>query len=203
MKVLLINPPQTFYPGSDPPAGNLPLGLMYLAAVLQKNGYTVEILDAFISGADFEEKKGEEVTIGLPFKQIKEEIQARKPNIVGIAGPFTSQIGHAIQTSKVAKEANSHILTVVGGPHVTLVPKEFLEEAHSVDIAVTGEGEFAMLEIVQYLEGKKQLSEIKGIACRQNGSVIVNPRRPFIDNLDELPYPAYDLVDMERDLGPS
>ena len=203
MKVLLINPPQTFYPGSDPPAGNLPLGLMYLAAVLQKNGYTVEILDAFISGADFEEKKGEEVTIGLPFKQIKEEIQARKPNIVGIAGPFTSQIGHAIQTSKVAKEANSHILTVVGGPHVTLVPKEFLEEAHSVDIAVTGEGEFAMLEIAQYLEGKKQLNEIKGIAYRQNGKVIVNPRRPFIDNLDELPYPAYDLVDMERYLGPS
>ena len=48
MKVLLVNPPQTFYPGSDPPAGNLPLGLMYIAAVLDKAGYHVEILDAFM-----------------------------------------------------------------------------------------------------------------------------------------------------------
>jgi anaerobic magnesium-protoporphyrin IX monomethyl ester cyclase len=203
MKILLINPPQTFYPGSDPPAGNLPLGLMYIAAVLQKSGYTVEILDAFMAGAAFQEKNGEEVTIGLPFKQIEEEIRARKPDIVGIAGPFTSQIGHAIQTSKVAKEVNPCILTVVGGPHVTLVPREFLEEAQSVDIAVTGEGEYAMLEIAQYFKGKKQLSEIKGIAYRQNGNVTVNPFRPFNENLDTLPYPSYDLVDMAWYLGSS
>ena len=203
MKVLLVNPPQTFYPGSDPPAGNLPLGLMYIAAVLQKNGYTVEILDAFMAGAEFEEKNGESVTIGLPFKQIEGEIRSRNPDIVGIAGPFTSQIGNAIQTSKAAKEVNPNILTVVGGPHVTLVPKEFLEEAKTVDIAVTGEGEYAMLEIAQYFEGKTQLSEIGGIAYRKNGSVAVNERRPFIEDLDELPYPAYDLVDMEQYLGPS
>ncbi len=202
MKILLINPPQTFYQGSDLPAGNLPLGLMYIAAVLQKAGYAVEILDAFMAGAGFEEKNGEAVTIGLPFKQIQEEIRTRKPDIVGIAGPFTSQIGHAIQTSKVAKEVNPNILTVVGGPHVTLVPKEFLQEANSVDIAVAGEGEYAMLEIAQCFEGKKPFSEIKGIAYRQNGEVIVNPRRPFLENLDELPYPAYDLVDMEQYLSP-
>jgi magnesium-protoporphyrin IX monomethyl ester (oxidative) cyclase len=202
MKVLLVNPPQTFYPGSDPPAGNLPLGLMYIAAMLQKNGYPVEILDAFMAGAEFEEKNGDEVTIGLPFKQIEEEIRNRNPDIVGIAGPFTSQIGNAIATSKAAKQANPNILTVVGGPHVTLVPEEFLQEAQSVDIAVTGEGEYAMLEIAQHFEGKKQLSEIKGIAYRKNGSVTVNERRSFIENLDELPYPAYDLVDMENYLNP-
>ena len=60
-----------------------------------------------------------------------------------------------------------------------------------------------MLEIAQHFEGKKQLSEIQGIAYRQNGEVIVNPRRPFMENLDELPYPAYDLVDMEQYLSPS
>ena len=47
MKILLINPPQTFFPGSDPPAANLPLGLLYVAAVLDKAGYTTEILDSF------------------------------------------------------------------------------------------------------------------------------------------------------------
>ena len=90
----------------------------------------------------------------------------------------------------------------MGGPHVTLVPKEFLEEAKNVDIAVIGEGEYTMLEIAQAFEGKKQLSQIQGIAYRQNGKVVVNPSRPLIENLDELPYPAYDLVDMEQYLSP-
>ena len=201
MKILLINPPQTFYLGSEPPAGNLPIGLMYIASVLQKAGCQVEILDAFFAGSDVQQSGGT-VTVGLSFDQIKQEIQKRRPGIVGISGPFTCQIGNAIETSKAAKEANPNILTVMGGPHVTLVPKEFLEEAKTVDIAVCGEGEYAMLEIAQYFEGKKQLSEIKGIAYRQDGRVIVNPKRPFMDNLDELPYPAYDLVDMEQYLNP-
>ena len=73
MKVLLVNPPQTFYPGSEQPAGNLPLGLMYLAAMLEKAGYPTEILDAFMSDKPFH-KKGEELTVGLSFECIREEI---------------------------------------------------------------------------------------------------------------------------------
>ena len=201
MKVLLINPPQTFYQGSEQPAGNLPVGLMYIAAVLKKAGYTVEILDAFMTDYAFQEN-GETINVGLPFDQIKQEIERRKPDIVGIAGPFTCQIGNALKISNLAKEVNQNILTVVGGPHVTLVPKEFLEEATDVDVAVVGEGEYAMLEIAEVFEGKRQFSQILGIAYRQNGEVTVNPTRPFMQQLDELPYPAYDLVDMELYLSP-
>ena len=111
----------------------------------------------------------------MPFEQIKQEIDARKPDIVGISGPFTCQIENSIKVSNLAKEVNPNILTVMGGPHVTLVPKEFLEEAKNVDVAVMGEGEYAMLEIAQAFEGKKQLSEILGIAYRQDGKVTVNP----------------------------
>jgi len=57
MKILLINPPQTFYAGSEPPAGSLPLGLMYLAAVLDKAGYQVEILDAFMADCEIKKKR--------------------------------------------------------------------------------------------------------------------------------------------------
>ncbi len=200
MKILLINPPQTFYPGSEPPAGNLPIGLMYVAAVLKKAGYQVEILDAFMA-ATFQ-KNGEIVTVGMPFEEIKKEIQSRKPQIVGIAGPFTCQIENSIKISNLTKEVDSKILTVIGGPHVTLVPKEFLEETKNVDIAVIGEGEYGMLEVVQAFEGKKLLKEILGISYRQNGVVVVNRSRPFMKDLDELPYPAYDLVDMEKYLNP-
>ena len=201
MKVLLINPPQTFYPGSDQPAGNLPLGLMYIAAVLEKSSYTTEILDAFITDDPFM-KEGKTIRVGLPFEQIKAQISSRKPDIVGIAGPFTCQIEHSLRISALAKEVDPNILTVVGGPHVTVVPKGFLEEAKTVDIAVTGEGEYAMRDIAQYFEGKKQLNEILGIAYRENGEIKVNSARPFLEDLDELPYPAYDHVDMERYLNP-
>ncbi|MGA2385119.1 MAG: radical SAM protein [Candidatus Bathyarchaeia archaeon] len=201
MKILLINPPQTFYPGSEPPAGNLPLGLMYIAATLTKAGYRTEILDAFMTGGSFR-KMNETTIVGMNFEQIKQEIDSRKPDIVGVAGPFTCQIENTVKVSDLAKQINPDILTIVGGPHVTTVPKGFLEEARSVDIAVMGEGEYAMPEIAQYAEGKKTISEILGVAYRRDGEVAVNPSRPFIENLDELPYPAYDLVDMEQYLSP-
>jgi len=201
MKVLLINPPQTFYPSSEPPAGNLPLGLMYIAAVLNKAGYKSEILDAFMADYSFQRNE-EKINVGMPFERIKQEISRRKPDIVGIAGPFTCQIRNSVKISDLVKQLDPSILTVIGGPHVTTVPKEFLEEARNVEIAVTGEGEYAMLDIAEYFEGKKKLNEILGIAYRKDGKVIVNSNRPFIKNLDELPYPAYDLVDMEQYLNP-
>jgi len=181
---------------SEPPAGSIPLGLMYLAAVLDKAGYVVELLDAFIT--DFKpQKNGDVVTVGMPFNRIEAEIRSRKPDVVGISGPFTSQIDNTLKVSGLVKKVDPNILTVVGGPHVSTVPEEFLNEAKTVDIAVIGEGEYTLLEIVECLEGKKSLSDVLGIAYRQNGQVILNDKRPFLENLDELPYPAYHLVDME------
>jgi anaerobic magnesium-protoporphyrin IX monomethyl ester cyclase len=200
MKVLLVNPPQTFYPGSDPPAGNLPLGLMYIAAVLDKAGYPVEILDAFMKGSF--RKIGDTLTVGMPYEEIKEEIRRRKPDIVGIANPFTCQVEHAIKVGNIVKEVDPSILTVAGGPHVPAVPVEFMEEAENIDIAVVGEGEYAILDIVKVSEGTKKISDVQGIVYRKKGTITQNAPRPFIKNLDELPFPAYHLVDMEQYLSP-
>jgi len=201
VKVLLINPPQTFYRGSDPPAGNLPLGLMYIAAVLDKAGYKVEILDAFMTDSLFQ-KNGDTLIVGMPYEKIKEEIRRRKPDIVGIANPFTCQVEHAIKIGNIVKEVDPSILTVVGGPHVTVVPAEFLEEAKNIDIAVIGEGEHTILDIVKFFEGTKEIGDVQGIAYRKDGKIKQNSPRPFIKNLDELPFPAYHLVDMEQYLSP-
>ena len=202
MKVLLINPPQLFYPGSDPPAGNLPLGLMYIAAVLERAGYEAEILDAFMTDAAFL-KVGDTLDVGMPYGKIKEEIRRRKPDIVGIAAPFTCQAENAIRVGHITKNVDPNILTVVGGPHVSAVPVEFLEEAKIIDIAVVGEGEYTMLDIVKYVEGTMRLSDVQGIAYRRdNGAIKQNAMRPFIQDLDELPYPAYHLVNMEQYLNP-
>jgi anaerobic magnesium-protoporphyrin IX monomethyl ester cyclase len=201
MKVLFVNPPQTFYPGSDPPAGNLPLGLMYIAAVLDKAGYKVEILDAFMRGSF--RKNGDTIIVGMSYGEIKTEIQRRKPDIVGIANPFTCQVEHAIKVSNIVKEVDSTILTVAGGPHVPAVPVGFMEEAENIDIAVVCEGEYAMLDIIKISEGAKKISDVKGIVYREKGEIKQNAPRPFIKNLDELPFPAYHLVDMEQYLNPS
>jgi magnesium-protoporphyrin IX monomethyl ester (oxidative) cyclase len=202
VKVLLVNPPQTFYPGSDPPAGNLPLGLMYIAAVLDDAGYRVEILDAFIKGSSFT-KKEDTIKVGMTHKGIKDEIQRRKPSIVGIANPFTCQVEHTIEVGKIVKGVDKGILTVAGGPHISAVPIQFMNEAESIDIAVVGEGDYAMLDIAKCYEGTKKIDSVGGIIYRKNGEITQNPPRPFIKNLDELPFPAYHLIDMEQYLNPS
>jgi len=201
MKVLLINPPQTFYPGSDLPAGNLPLGLMYIGGVLERSGYKAEILDAFMTDSAVR-KIGESVEIGMPYDKIAEEIRRRKPDVVGISNPFTCQVHHAAKVADIVKEIDANIPTVVGGPHVSAVPVEFMTEAPNVDISVMGEGEFAMLDIVQMHEGKKKPEEVSGISYRKENRVLQTSPRPFLRDLDDLPYPAYDLVDMERYLNP-
>ncbi|MCW4030761.1 MAG: B12-binding domain-containing radical SAM protein, partial [Candidatus Bathyarchaeota archaeon] len=201
MKILLVNPPQRFFPGSDPPAANLPLGLLYIAAVLDTAGYKVEILDTFMTDFPFR-KIGDVTEVGMPYETIKEEIQRRNPDIVGIANPFTCQTEHAVRVADIVKKVNSSILTVVGGPHVTVVPIEFLEKTKAVDIVVIGEGEYTILDIVHFFEGNKKVSNIQGIAYRMDGKVVLNSPRPFNKNLDELPYPAYHLVDMEKYLNP-
>src|SRR5512143_2111599 len=94
MKVLLVNPPQTFFPGSDAPAGNLPLGLMYIAGVLEKEGIKTEILDAFMANVPAR-KDGDTMEIGMTYNSIAEEIGRIKPDIVGISNPFTCQTQHA------------------------------------------------------------------------------------------------------------
>jgi anaerobic magnesium-protoporphyrin IX monomethyl ester cyclase len=200
-KVLLINPPQLFYPGSDAPAGNLPLGLMYIAAVLDKAGYKTEILDAFMTDSSFL-KAGDTIEVGMPYGKIKEEIQRRKPDIVGVANPFSCQVDNAVRVGNIAKEIDPNILTVVGGPHVSAMPLEFLKEAKNIDIAVIGEGEYTMLDIARSFQGHKKMSEVQGIAYRKDEAVVLNSPRPFIKDLDELPYPAYHLVEMERYLNP-
>ncbi len=197
----MINPPQTFYPGSDLVSGNIPLGLLYLAAVLDKASYKVEILDSFMANA-IPRTMGDSIEVGLPYSDIKAEIQRIQPDIIGIANPFSTQVEHAIRVADVAKELNPKILIAIGGPHVTVMPKEFLEEAKNVDVCVIGEGEYTMLDLAKFCEGKKKIGEVEGIAYRQNGEVKLTAPRSFIRNLDELPYPAYHLVNMEQYLNP-
>lgn len=197
MKILLINPPQVSYPGSYDIHTGLPLGLAYIGVILEKSDYKVEILDCLV--ADFSTRKiGDACYYGMSWKNIKKDIERRKPDIVGITAPYTAQIENTIKVAEIVKEIDSEVLTIVGGAPVSALPIDFLKVAKRVDIAVIGEGEYTILDIMKFYEGKCDIDEINGIGYRKGVNIKLTKKREFIKNLDELPFPAYHLFDMEK-----
>lgn len=182
MKISLINLPLNYeirwqgntsiYP---------PLGLCYIASVLREYGkYDVEIIDA--------------VVLGLSNEQIKKKIEESKPDVVGLACLSSVINKILIQISSIVKEANPNIKTVVGGPYATANDKKLLDENKNIDIILSGEAEFAMLDLVKALDENKSLKNIKGIAYREKGKIIKTETREPLENLDDLPFPAFDLL---------
>jgi magnesium-protoporphyrin IX monomethyl ester (oxidative) cyclase len=201
MKILLINPPKTQYPQIDKASDvidvGLPLGLLYLAAMIEREGYEVKILDCLISEeAEILKLNNGTIQYGLSWEKIKTKVEQFKPQIVGVTCQFSAQVHNTIKVTEVVKEINSSLPVIVGGPHVTVMAKQFLEAVKTVDFAVIGEGEYTILELLQYFEGKVRLEDIKGLAFRKNGEIIINPKREFIQDLDKLHLPAYHLIDM-------
>lgn len=195
MKILLIYPPVTIY-GLGKVGPHLPLGLAYLGAYLEKEDYTVKILDALALGKNNVKTRGKLTRVGLSPNQIKKEIKNFSPNVVGVSVMFTAFADDAYEVAKLAKEANSKIIAVFGGAHVSINPKAILKNKN-VDIAVKGEGEVTFLNLIRKLEKGKSLDKVTGITYRQGRKIISNPPTPFIKNLDNLPFPARHLLPME------
>jgi len=202
MKTLMINPPQTFYPRSSLVSESVPLGILYIAAVLERENYEVEILDTLIADSCLR-IEGDTRQYGLPWEKIAEEIDARKPSVVGITNPFTAQIDNTVKTAEIVKAIDREIVTIVGGPHFSAIDLvQFLRNTPSVDIVVVGEGEYTMLDIVRHLDGDREMGSIDGIAYRKGNTAVVNHPRAFAPELDALPFPAYHLVDMGKYMDP-
>ena len=180
MKVLLLNPSMRY--GVYNEAGRLyvdksypPLGLGYLAAVLEKAGYEVRLFDLF--DATFEEAE----------RMIKEE----KADVVGISCNLTDFRWSSIRLAQIAKRVNPNVVVVMGGSHVTNLYRQIIEN-FPVDFVVRFEGEFTLLELVQTLESRGDLRDVEGIAFKDKAGVVVkNEDRPPIADLDSLPFPAY------------
>lgn len=179
MEIVLVNAPVTKVSPHSKLA--IPLGLAYIASVLLKEGRKVEVIDFNISG--------------LNLRRV-DNIVNRKPSIVGISC-HTETYPNALIIAKRIKELDCNIKIVLGGPHVTILPNEALQE-DAVDIVVIGEGEATMAELVQFiLDGKGQIEAINGIGYKdEDGQIKMNPRRELLDP-DTLPYPARDLFSLD------
>ena len=184
MKITFVNPPQTNskykFLGVVAPS----LGIGYMAAVLEKNGYDVDVLDAS--------------ALELSYDEIGEEILKRNPDIVSISA-LTPTIGVALDTADKIKQVKPDTIVVLGGYHPTFEYENVLKEP-SVDLVVRGEGEYTLLELVRTIERKGDLTDVEGLAFHDDtdGSLVVTPDRPIITDLDELPFPAFHLFPMDK-----
>lgn len=202
MKVLLIRPPTTHFPGTTPPVCGLPLGLLYIAGIFDKNGYDVQIYDAIIDTDEIHwlpQHGDNEFRMGAPLDEIYEKIKSVKPDIVGITNQFSSQIPNAIKVAEIVKKVYPKAITVIGGPHATVMPTTFFNETKDIDIVIVGEGEYSFYELVDSINKGKGYNSVNGIVFKEkNGEIVYNNKRKNIVDLDNLPFPAYHLIDMER-----
>lgn len=198
MKVLLINPPNSVLAKWNLPLHIFqPLGIAYIAAILEKAGYEVKILDALALGWRNERVIEGIKYVGLTQEQIAKEIKEYSPDVVGIAFLFTPQAREAHETAKTTKRVEPNIFVMAGGAHATTLPENVLSNPN-IDCVVMGEGEYTVLELIQNLKNNKSWHEIQGIAYREkNDRIVKTPARPAIENLDDLPFPAYHLLPME------
>lgn len=196
MKVFLIIPPVTVKADEHVPRNCYPsLGVAYLAAVLEQAGYEVAILDAFTTQDNKPNIQGANATYGLDDLSIKKQIEEFQPEIVGITNMYTMYSQDAHRMSAIAKEINRDILVVLGGSHPSCSPEMVLRDKN-IDIVVSGEGEYAFLDIVNTFNRGEDIRNIAGSIVRRNGSVFLNPPRPLIKDLDVLPFPARHLLPM-------
>jgi len=195
MRVLLIHPPLTSHP-ADFPTPEPPLGLAYIAAVLEEKGYEVAILDALSLGIQNVEQVGELVRVGLSALDIKKYVEDFKPDVVGIGAAYSALAADSHKMARLVKQVNPEILTVFGGAHASALPALVLQDKN-VDVVVVGEGEITFLELVQAREKGNGIFEIPGTVVRKIDRVVANSQRPYIENLDSLPLPARHLLPME------
>jgi len=180
---------------SDYPTLEPPLGLAYPAGVLEREGYEVRILDAFALGFTNVRRRGDFIRVGLDRGDIKREIENYKPDMVGISAAFTSTAPMAHESAKIVKEINFSTPVVFGGAHASANTKKVLVD-RNVDVVVRGEGEVTFLEFVKEFEKGGDIYKVHGTWSRKDNSIIQNPPRPFITDLDTIPFPARHLLPM-------
>lgn len=196
MKVLLIQPPFTIL-RTESKKCHPPLGLAYLAAALKEN-CEVFILDALAEGYEEEQIINKSyLRYGLSFENIKKKIIAISPDIIGISCLFSAQFGNVSKLCQIVKEIDKRIITVLGGAHPSAVPEEVLKD-DSIDFVVIGEGEISLKGLIECIGSKKNIQDIDGMGFKYNGSIRINRRKGYQENLDEIPFPCWDIFPLKK-----
>jgi len=190
LDILLINPPSAEVYGSFKAAAKvgaspqMPLGILYIAGVLEKAGHKVSVIDCDIDG--------------FTIDTIIEEIKKRKPHMIG----FTAATPVFEITKEIIKriKKETSIITMLGGFHITALPVQSMEQCPA-DFGFYGEAECTVVDLADCISknyGLDDLKKIRGLLFRHEGKLYINEKRPLIKDLDRLPIPARHLVDYKK-----
>lgn len=161
-----------------------PQGLGYIASVCRNAGHGVLIYSQDV--------------YHWPEEHLKKLLDSEKFDIVGmgvIAGYY--QYRKLLKISQAVNASKNRPFYILGGHGPAAEPEYFLKKTQA-DVIVIGEGENAVLEIIEALENTRTMSSVKGIAFMENGKCHITPERPLIQDIDEIPFPAWDLFPMEH-----
>ncbi|MBF0522864.1 MAG: radical SAM protein [Candidatus Omnitrophica bacterium] len=180
MKIILINAPvEKIVEEYDAP--KYPhIGLAYLATYANKNGLDVSVIDC----------KFERLTIGDLIVRL--QTCKDKDLVVGL----TAMTHEIVRNAFVARELKKNfpgIKIIIGGVHVSALPEETLKEFNTFDLGIVGEGEKTFVELVESLKGKNVLRDVKGIVYREGNKILLTEERGWIEDLDEIGYPDWEL----------
>lgn len=184
LDVLLVFPPAPSVYSDDavrtPEFSSPPLGLCFIAAALRAQGRRVAILDLHQAGA-----RPEDVLAAC---------RQYRPRIVGVSAA-TPSFPNAARIARFVKAYDGNLVTILGGAHASALPRACLAGGE-FDYVCVGEGEHAMAEFTQAVLDGSDAGAVPGIASLRNGSFRFGGPRPFIADLDQLPMPARDLIDV-------
>ena len=182
MKILFVEPPKRFWfvMGEYLPP---PLGILELAAYVESKmpDTEIEVLDCQASR--------------LEWDGLERHIESTNPDIVASSSLSTCNAYTTARTLATAKKVNPSILTVAGGQHFTATADESLRAYPEIDVIIRGEGELTLVDLAGAVKRSGSFADIEGISHQSRGRVFHNPERQLIANLDELPMPAYHLVE--------
>jgi len=199
MRVLLINPPRIQPKSWGKPNVFQPIGLAYVAALLERQ-HKVSIIDAPTEGRrNLEQIDGTKYRQGLTNKEIAARIRHLSPDVVGITISFSGWWKPAYEVASIAKNIDKDVITVLSGLHPSARTADCLKHPN-IDFVVIGEPEETMFELVDVLEqdNLKDLKNVSGIAfVKDDGTIFTEPRPPIRD-LDSLPFPARHLLPMDK-----
>jgi len=199
-KILLVDPPWYVFQGIK--SDSVIVGMVYIASVLKEKGH-----DCLVYNGDFTMdtlKGGEGLFVdcenyldnmaydeSFVWRDFEKLLEKYAPDYVGIS-MHTPKYGSAVKIAKIVKKYDPYIPVLVGGLHPTIEPIETLKEPF-FDVAVIGEGEETIVELINVMDTGGELSSVKGICYKENKVVVQNPPRPLIEDIDAIPFPDFTL----------
>lgn len=183
MRFLLVDPPHKIW--TILRAWVPSPGCLQLLAYLEREQFDIDYMDCTLNEN--------------PWQDLEEKIRREKPEVVGISVICTAFIYDGMNAANLIKAISPRSIVIMGGEHPSLMAAETLRDCPAVDYICVGEGEVTLAEFLRALESKDDLSEVLGLAYLDgDGEFVYTGERPFIEDLDTLPLPAYHLAKMEH-----